>query len=346
MVETPKNTPANHIDTIYLEGTETRANIMVGGITFSYEHLFYEHPVGVPKIRVYGPNKGELVYEDRTVDMDIAMSQHYYALAQQATQANDALVHVYDDEDKNVYRGSFPLNELLDTSKKFTAVAPSMLACSFNVEKNDWVPIVFIIRDNGTWAVHPNEVCPICLIHLTEEEYESFPKPPTHHHLWSFSEEIWKDGRSDVDLANSALGNYATVAYAEVEPPTSNNAIVNVSPIRNYVFLEELISEIKSYNMMPEAVREKMLGECVGGQHYTLPHASELSKALNMSLKEFFASKMVADIPHTNSATSFAKYNKKHSAVVKNISNRAVLVKLEAESAEEVSKIHKVTIAE
>ncbi len=70
--------------------------------------------------------------------------------------------------------------------------------------ENGWERVVATIMEDGSLRLMPDNICPKCVLLLTEAEWAAFPQPPNQYYKWDFTAEKWVDKRDPARLRKEA----------------------------------------------------------------------------------------------------------------------------------------------
>lgn len=120
------------------------------------------------------------------------------------------------------YDGSYLyINEMMKSKAEelgvdYTLLAgrPDHLASKFvpatPTTPEHWERIKLVLRDNGSFALDPAQLCDRCIEGYTEEEYKSIPHPEHYYDRWNFHAQKWYDPRKTDDLKYQAWRDIQT----------------------------------------------------------------------------------------------------------------------------------------
>lgn len=125
-------------------------------------------------------------------------------------------VWAYDDND--LYMGEMNKFDAIGKKCPYTLIgAPDHPASKLIHADKDkgieehWERIKLVIRSDGSTAMFPDALCNACVLGITADEYETFPKQPSMNYKWSFTKEAWIDPRSLDEAKNSSKLHIRTV---------------------------------------------------------------------------------------------------------------------------------------
>ncbi len=110
----------------------------------------------------------------------------------------------YDPNKHNLFQGVMSISEA--KAKGFVSVLLDNYAAvaRYDVDKNIWIPIKAIITDGGRLILDPSSFCDLCVLFLSEEEWDAFPKQPESDEpidwRWDFELSEWVDVRTIHDV--------------------------------------------------------------------------------------------------------------------------------------------------
>lgn len=110
---------------------------------------------------------------------------------------------VFAHDEDGVFRGLLSKNEALEKGLSWRLEAPDHPASKW--ADGAWRHVVAVIMDNGVLREMPAEICQLCLLTFTQEEWDAFPsRPATAYQTWDFASETWKDKRGLPETVSEA----------------------------------------------------------------------------------------------------------------------------------------------
>lgn len=156
-------------------------------MTFAFDSLYYE------------PETGLLLKIIANQQITLTNSEIVECECQAKLLVDNADFYVAAYDDDGVYTGYMLKSVAIDHNYKWTIEQPDHP--SSRMTNGKWVRIVAVIMEDGTLLVQPGGVCPLCVVHMTQEEWNKFtPKPETPFQKWDFVHEVWYDGRDIEDV--------------------------------------------------------------------------------------------------------------------------------------------------
>jgi len=169
--------------------------------SFEYTALYYE-PILNNAFYV-----GKVTYTDENNEEKFRIGKKYMSeeevqevesYCESFLEQADYQVWAYE-EDTKFYIGTMMKKEADAKNYKYTTkTGPQFQASKFDEKTETWLKLKATILESGHLNLDPNSICNQCMIGLTEEEYNNFPKRPSDTYTWSFKEEKWVDNR-DLD---------------------------------------------------------------------------------------------------------------------------------------------------
>lgn len=167
-------------------------------MSFAFDSLYYEPETGL-LIKIIA-NQQITLTNTEIVECECQ--------AKRLVDAADFYVAAYSDD--GIYTGYMLKSVAVSRGYSWTIEQPDHP--SSRMMNGKWVRIVAVIMEDGTLIVQPSGVCPLCVIHLTQEEWNAFtPKPETPFQKWDFVKEIWYDGRDINDVKKQYIERARTV---------------------------------------------------------------------------------------------------------------------------------------
>lgn len=159
-------------------------------LSFSFDTLICESPTNV-YFRMLGDNQF-LLTEEEILECKDMCSQYYLT--------GNYNVYAYDPNDNNLYKGYIKKSECEEKNYKYVVdKAPDGLTASYNEETSSWIVYYAAITDEGNLIENVQLLnCPKCVLFLTKEQFDVFPKKNKTTDSWDFTTESWVDKR---DLA-------------------------------------------------------------------------------------------------------------------------------------------------
>ncbi len=133
----------------------------------------------------------------------------------------------YDPNRSNLFQGTISISEA--KSKNFISVLED---CQYPVAKYDtethtWIAVKAIITDSGRLILDPDSYCELCVLFLSDDEWNEFPKPNeeanTAEWRWDFELKEWVDVRTPQEMLQiyknfvySMFQKIEMIKYAEV----------------------------------------------------------------------------------------------------------------------------------
>jgi len=103
------------------------------------------------------------------------------------------------EPDTLFYTGPMLKSIAIKKNYKYTIKSgPKYEASRYDPDTESWIQLRATILDDGTLNVNPNYICDRCVLGLTDEEFNKFPRRPKDTYKWDFQTESWKDTR-DLD---------------------------------------------------------------------------------------------------------------------------------------------------
>ena len=168
-------------------------------LSFSFDTLICESPTNV-YFRMLGDNQF-LLTEEEILECKDMCSQYYLT--------GNYNVYAYDPNDNNLYRGYIKKSECEEKNYKYVVDnAPDGLTASYNEETNSWVVYYAVITEEGNLIENVQLLnCPKCVIFLTKEQFDEFPKKNKETDSWDFVTESWIDKRDLTKLKKESSLN-------------------------------------------------------------------------------------------------------------------------------------------
>lgn len=152
-------------------------------LPFDFEALYFEPDTGM-LIRI-GLDGMQYLLTDEEMAACEAQARHLVEHA-------DYTVAAYDGE--GIFRGAMLRSEAEEQELLTTLRMPGHPASK--MVDGQWQPVKAVIMDSGILKLDPESVCQLCLLVMTEAEWEAFPsRPATPFEVWDFATETWMDKR-------------------------------------------------------------------------------------------------------------------------------------------------------
>lgn len=131
----------------------------------------------------------------------------------------------YDPNDSNLYKGVLPLKEIKDKKYIFTEETCDFPVGKYDPEKQEYVKVKAIIREDGSYVIDPGSYCSACIMFLTEEEWNALPPPSEeqqkyYYIRYSFKTNSWYDSRTIKEMRE----NFERVIKERLNSVNSDNA--------------------------------------------------------------------------------------------------------------------------
>lgn len=119
------------------------------------------------------------------------------------------IVYTYDTTDNNIFKGAMLVSEAKEKGYSYVLDnIPSKVASYFDETLNKWIDYYAVIMEDGTMLVDTNiPSTNKCVIFLTKEEYEKFPKKTRYTDQWDFVTERWIDKRNIYAYKQESINN-------------------------------------------------------------------------------------------------------------------------------------------
>lgn len=163
---------------------------------FDYESLYYEPILGNAMKLVLLEAKdanGNDTVEPKMVGLTVEEINTIEEFCIKYIDIANYIVFAYDPEN-GLYAGSILKSEAIEKGLKWTIIGAPNFEASKWVD-NNWVRLKATILETGQMNVDPGSICNLCIMGLTEEEYNAWPPRPNEHYVWDFKEEKWVDRR-------------------------------------------------------------------------------------------------------------------------------------------------------
>lgn len=163
---------------------------------FDYESLYYEPILGNAMKLVLRTSKdtdGNDIVEPKMVKLTVEEINTIEEFCIKYIDIANYIVFAYDPEN-GLYAGSILKSEAIEKGFKWTIIGAPNFEASKWVD-NNWVRLKATILETGHMNIDPVTICNLCIMGLTEEEYNAWPPRPNEHYVWDFREEKWVDRR-------------------------------------------------------------------------------------------------------------------------------------------------------
>lgn len=159
---------------------------------FFFEALYYETPTSLA-FKVLSGEQIPLTEEEQLICR---------TYCDDYLENGDYPVQTYETE-SGLYRGIMLKSSALEKGYSYVlGNTPDHPISKY--QDNTWKRIVAVIRSNGSYVLMPSSVCDACVVFLTAEEWDAYPKPSRNTEIWDFSSESWKDSRTVEEARTSA----------------------------------------------------------------------------------------------------------------------------------------------
>ena len=115
---------------------------------------------------------------------------------------NNADFPVYAYNEKNIYVGMMKKSEAVERGINYVILEQPQYPVS-KWMTDHWEPVYAIISDSGVLTMNPLSFCEACVVFLTKEEFEAFPKQPNSNYIYDIENNEWVDPRKHDELVLS-----------------------------------------------------------------------------------------------------------------------------------------------
>lgn len=172
-------------DYIFSDESGLRPDYEIGGLDFPYDALYYE-PSNNNFIKFLDGKSIALTAQEKMICKTFIAN---------FMQNADYPVFTFD-RDSRLFLGTENSRKAAQESGLGTTlVEPENPLVKFNIPKEQWESIVFVLYDDGFWDENPDTIGNNYVKLFTEEEYAIFNKPPSVSHKFDFATEQWVETR-------------------------------------------------------------------------------------------------------------------------------------------------------
>lgn len=170
-------------------------------LSFAFDVLRYETATQL-SFKMVG-NSDPIPLTDEEIAACRAFCDSFAATADYSVQA-------YEPE-TGLYVGTMLKSEAVGTGLSWLLGAAPDHPVSKLVD-GQWVRIAALFMEDGHYRLLPDSTCPKCILFLTQDEWDAWPKPARSTEIWDFATETWKDYRT-LERAQSTADDYIRNAY-------------------------------------------------------------------------------------------------------------------------------------